>query len=611
MRPFKINLWMKTAGLACLILCCFGLSAVASAGSMTAEVDKTGSSMDEPFWLTVGVQGSLDGDVVVPETKDFEIIRTGESTNISIINGAMTKERQYTYQVRALKEGRLTIPGLKAKIDDKDVTTEPIIVEVKGGTPSAPDGGSASAGQKMVLVERELPKTTLYEGESVISKVRLLTRARLTGATPARDAAPDWRLISVEGQKNTEVTRDGARWNAIELTEGMIPLKSGKLKAPPFGINASWIAPIARRRTPRSVFDMFQQGMFNTGEEVSKKLLSESFDVTVKPLPSPRPADFGDIVGAFSLSAQVSKRDLGIGETATVTIEIKGQGALDRARDVKLAVAGAKVYDDKPSLTEKVEPGAGLVSKRVIKFAVVPNAAGTIDLGKIKLSSFNPFTENYEALSADLGQLRVAGSTAAAGVATPQQPVSSTELSTAQSPVAQDLKTNHNQEVNTPTEMAPRDVVSEMPVPRPWYRTTLALALEILALVVLIVFVVTSRVWRKTRQKMIKFTDPKLAKIDAAITSLERDGAGSFGQGMEALKTVLAKAGQDPNAMTSVDMVRASETSGYDVSFVSRLQGVLAEVDLIAYGGGDRHDAGANTIKSLLELLRICRDRGH
>ena len=241
-----------------LISFIFTAQGLAVAGSFTAEVDKNRSTLDEPFWLTVGVQGSLDGEVLVPETKDFEIIRTGESTNISIVNGTMTKERQYTYQVRALREGSLKIPSLKAKVDDQDMLTPEIPVEVKGGVPNPRDSGNggAAGNQKLILVERELPKTSIYEGEAIISKVRLLTRVRLTGATPARDAAPDWRLISTEGQQNSEVTRDGARWSAVELSEGLIPLRSGKLKAPPFGITATYLQPLPRRKTPRRVFSI-------------------------------------------------------------------------------------------------------------------------------------------------------------------------------------------------------------------------------------------------------------------------------------------------------------------------------------------------------------------
>jgi len=76
-------------------------------------------------------------------------------------------------------------------------------------------------------------------------------------------------------------------------------------------------------------------------------------------------------------------------------------------RDVNLSPFKAKVYADRPLLKEKIEPGAGLVSTRTLKFAVVPTRAGVLDLGEIRLSSFNPFTEQYEELTASIGQVNV------------------------------------------------------------------------------------------------------------------------------------------------------------------------------------------------------------
>ena len=579
------------------------------AGSMTAEIDKQRSTMDEPFWLTVSIQGSLDSDVLVPVSNDFEIVRTGESTNISIVNGTITKERQYTYQVRALKEGSLTIPSLKATVDKEELQTEPISVEVKGGV-APPSQNDVASNKKLVFVERELPKTTLYEGEVVISKVRLLTRARLTGATPSRDAAPDWRLIPVEGQRNTEVTRDGIRWNAIELNEGLIPLRAGKLKAPAFGITATWIQPAAPRKgSPRSVFDMFQGGAFNMGEEVSKKLLSDAVDVLVKPLPSPRPADFSDMVGAFSVSSNVSKRSLNVGETATVTIEVKGQGALDRMRDLKLNIAGARVYADKPSLAEKIESGAGLVSTRVFKFAVVPNITGNLELGTVKLSSFNPFTETYDSLTANLGTLAIgAGATQQGSTATASGGTSDTSP-----PKETPATTNHNQEVspsNAPLDLSPKALGegSEKKA-RPWYLGPVALGLEFLLLAGILATLMVRRGWRKMQASAPAVSSLQRDHISSVLKDLDGNQPEVTDRAIRALKESLAGAGQDPAAMTSRDLIHNAEVQNFDAVQIETLRRVLAEIDRREYSGDTSNSVESSLISDLKTLLTYCQAR--
>lgn len=581
----------------------------ALAGSLTAEIDKKRSNLEEPFWVTVTVQGSLDQDVSVPATDDFEIMRTGESTNISIVNGSMTKERQYTYQVRALKEGALTIPSFKAKVDDEEVQTPPITVEVKGGV-AAPSQNDVATNKKLVVVERELPKTTLFEGEVIISKVRLLTRARLTGATPARDAAPDWRMFPVDGQRNTEVTREGVRWNAIEMSEGLIPLRAGKLKVPPFGINASWIQPTQRRNQPRSIFDMLQGGMMGMGEEVSRKLQSNQVSITVKPLPAPKPADFSDMVGAFTISSNVSKRSLSVGETATVTIEVKGQGALDRMRDIKLNVAGARVYDDKPSLSEKIEPGAGLVSTRVFKFAVVPNASGPIELGTVKLSSFNPFTESYDGISTALGTINVAGAGQTGS------PAVSGTVPSAAAPSSQGVTQNQvssapaTDQPKTP-DLSPRVVGDgDSAGKRPWFLGPVALAIEVLLLVVLVSLIVLRRSWHKLKSSSPSRKDAQVRQnLSSIIEELDQSHPEVVERALRALKEALADQGQDPLALTPRDLIRNAEQMKFDLSQVEALRRILTEIDRRAYSGESTEILETSFLADLRNLLTYCQAR--
>ena len=588
------------------------------AGAMTAEIDKTRSSLDEPFWLTVSIQGSLDGDVVVPETKDFEIIRSGESTNISIVNGTMTKERQYTYQVRALKEGQLTIPALKAKVDNEDLQTQAIGVEVKGGV-AQPSQDDVAANKKFVFVERELPKTTFYEGEAIVSKVRLLTRARLTGATPARDVSPEWRLIGAEGQMNSDTMRDGVRWSVIEMREALIPLKSGRLKAPPFGISASWIQPSQKKRRPGSVFDMFNNGAFNMGEEVSKKLTSEPIDVTVKPLPSPQPAEFSDIVGAFTLKASVSKTSLSPGETSTITLELKGQGALDRMRDIKLNIPGVRVYADKPTLTEKLEAGAGLMSTRVMKFALVANAPGQIELGSVNIASFNPFTEKYETLSAPLGKLSIAG-TAAAGNLN-NAPVAAAPAQQANADKTE-ANHNHNQSLNqeaateAPKEiLAPKVVTGDAETARPWYLGPVALAIEILLLAALAGFMMVRRGWTRLKaidsssvKKSTTDISPILAALESADAQIKNQ---AFDKATHKLKELLSSPGHDAAAMTTRDMIASAESLKFDETHMEALRRVLAEIDRREYGGDADTGFDQSFMTELRQLLLYCQARSH
>ncbi len=587
-------------------------SASSYAGTMTAEIDRMQSSLDEPFNMNVTVQGSLDGELIEPESKDFEFNRTGTSTNISVVNGTITKERQYSYQVRALKEGRLTIPSLKARVDEEDLQTTPFQVEVKGGV-AEPSREDVKSNTKLIFVERELPKKTMYQGEVIISKIRLLTRAQLTGATPSRDAAPDWRLIGTEGQKNSEVVRDGARWNVIEMSEGLIPLKVGKIKAPSFGISATWIQPSARKqRNPQNIFDMLRNGNLSMGEEVSKKLFSDVIEVEVKPLPNPRPAEFSDIVGAFTLTSNISKRKIGAGETATVTLEIKGQGALDHMKDVVLTIVGARVYADKPVLTEKIEVGAGLVSTKILKFAVVPNAQGTVDLGSVKLASFNTFTESYETMTVNLGALEVGvpSLTPTGTGAVSSNPAVPAAGSTEASATAS-ATPNAASPVAVPnTPLVPRVVTDQPEVVRPWFLGPVALAIEILLVAGLFGGLILRRGLRRLKSSAPSVKKKTAKQWQGLITELAAGDRLIFDRAVAQLKEILSANSKDPLAMTSRDLILSAEAMKFEPVQVEVLRRLLKELDRLAYSDASNQSLESSSLADLTALLTYCQSRG-
>lgn len=576
-----------------------------NAGTIKAELDLEHGGLDESFWITISIQGSLDGDVMVPESKEFEIQKTGQSTNISIINGSMSRQTQYTYQLRPLKEGKLTIPPFRARIDNQDLSTEPFSVTVKGGV-VPPGSGAASDPGKFVFVEREVPKSSLYEGEVLITKIKLYIRTRLTGATPARDASPEWRIVPIEGQKNSEIVRDGANWSVIEMHEGLIPLRSGKLKAPAFGINATWIRPIKRKPGPRSIFDMLQGGALGMGEEVSGKLLSTPVDVTVKPLPSPAAPGFADIVGAFTMKADISKRNLNVGDTSTVTIEVKGQGALDRMSDIKLNIPGAKIYSDKPVLKESVQAGAGLVSTKTFKFAVVPQGPGSLNLGMLKLAGFNPFTEVYDHLSVDLGVLVVSGQGAAIGAGQNSTPP-------AVAPTASAInETNHNQSTPpAPTDLSAKPLrEGEVLRPRAWYLSPVALAAELLMVALIIAAFVLRKTWQKVRIATAKEDVDLKSHLTEALGHLERGDTVSVSAAVLALKKHLAVPGQDPAAMTSFDVLNAASTRVLAAERLASLQRLLAQLDKQAYSDDSNGGIPTSMIDEFKSLLRDLEAKG-
>src|SRR4051812_25447102 len=90
--------WM--AAIAVLILCENGL-----AGTITATLDRDSIALGETATLTVTYTGNAQTAPVIPGVANLTITPAGQSTQISLINGAMTQSLIFTYQVRPAQVG--------------------------------------------------------------------------------------------------------------------------------------------------------------------------------------------------------------------------------------------------------------------------------------------------------------------------------------------------------------------------------------------------------------------------------------------------------------------------------------------------------------------------
>jgi hypothetical protein len=380
------------------------------------------------------------------------------------------------------------------------------------------------------------------------------------------------------------------------MDEVLIPLKPGNLTVPQFGINASWVQEAKRpdRRRPHSVFDLFQHGMFNMGEEVSRKLLSEAASLYVKPLPNPKPANFSDIVGAFTLKSSVSDSEITAGDTVTITIELSGQGALDRMQEFKVSVPGARVYDDKPELVEKIQPGAGLVSTKRFKFAVVPQQPGNLNLGRVNLLAFNPYTERYEKLTANFGTILVKEGKA---VDQPLQVSNETKTASVDEPktqVAGDLGL-----------LPPKRIEEAVKRPSPWWQNPWILAFELLAVFLILAWFLTRKYVFPTTLKKSDIIRVR-EQCERLRADLKHGDVNVILSVIALTRDVLIKHGAYLQAMTSSDLLAHARRERADQSILDSLTRVLDAGDRLQYSARDQVVLSDQLASDINRLIDYC-----
>ena len=98
------------------------------ASNVQVSVDKREVTRGDTVTFTISAEGENIDFPVINSIDGFPILGTAQRSNISIINGNITKSLSKSYTFAPMKD--VTIPSFELKIDGKSYKTEPIKVKV-------------------------------------------------------------------------------------------------------------------------------------------------------------------------------------------------------------------------------------------------------------------------------------------------------------------------------------------------------------------------------------------------------------------------------------------------------------------------------------------------
>ena len=91
----------------------------------------------EQFQVTYTLNTNGSG-LVSPSFPDFDLLGgPSQSTNMSIVNGAMSQSVSFTYYLRAKKEGTFTIKPAKIKVNGVEIESNNLTITVTKADPAA------------------------------------------------------------------------------------------------------------------------------------------------------------------------------------------------------------------------------------------------------------------------------------------------------------------------------------------------------------------------------------------------------------------------------------------------------------------------------------------
>ncbi len=406
-----MKLSMKISiGIALLLGMMFIVGMPAMAASATITLDSEEIGVGEAVQLTVAVSGASSAERPKINGPDgLSVQYTGTSNQIQIINGAFSSQLSYNYLVAGLKPGRYTIGPIEITAGNNKLRTHSVILTVtgtsasggnSGGIPPAlrgqnrpdtdGDGEGEPEGNDPLTLSLSLPKTTLYQGETVPITVKLLAgNVSLNEVSYPNLNPSDFIFGKLDKPLQTEKIIHGVPYKAVEFHTTMTPVKTGNIFLGPVSLNCNIIVKSRDH-------DDFFGDYFPNYQRQSVQVKSKRIQLHILPLPATgKPAGFSGGIGQFQLKAAATPQMVNQGDPLTVKLVLSGTGNLQAVNAPVLQNSnGFKVYD--PQRKSTTGPSNGEVSFEQV---LIPFNAQVKQIGPYVFSYFNPVAGKYQQIS--------------------------------------------------------------------------------------------------------------------------------------------------------------------------------------------------------------------
>lgn len=395
--------------------------------SVELATEHTAVGEGEDFQLQVTVHGSRDAkQPIIANAEAFEVQQTGTTSQVQIINGSTSLATTFLFQATPKRPGTFTIGPARLTVDGKTVESGTLAIQVV-------KGATQPAKESPFRVAAEIDEKAPYVGQQIVYTFRFFSRGRLTGAQLSFPDFNGFLKEELEKQKEYETVQDGARWSVTEIKLALFPQTAGALTIGPATLHGNAVVEGTRRRRGNSPFDQFfDDDFFGMRGEVKRiTLRTPPLAVAVHEVPEAgKPAGYAGLIGSFQARALLSKSDVAVGDSVTLTVELSGTGNVRDARLPDLKLEGLKVYDDQPVVKTAVSDGH-LGGTKTFKKALVPLKAGTVTVPAIRIPYFDPKAKTYRVAETPPLGLTVAPGTAeeAPRPAAGGQPLSKKDIS--------------------------------------------------------------------------------------------------------------------------------------------------------------------------------------
>ena len=379
------------AGILCILLLPMFTVWAADDVTVTLRLDRVEATLSDTVRMEIRVSGSRKSDSppVLHGLESFLVTNGGTSSRMEFINGKVNSGIDYTYFIQPRKIGEFKIGPIKVNVDGKTYESESQALVVRTASqPSSSDRGP-------VFVQASISSQDIFVDEQTLYTLKLYYRVNIGNLSLG---LPEMEYVSFHQLGRPleyQSTYEGRTYQVLEIRHAMMVSKQGD-----FIITPSRLKMTVRQADSRSrLGNFFNDSFSGFSSNRPLTLTTDPINLHVNPLPKEgRPADFTGLVGTFQVASTLEPSTLKAGESATLTIQVKGRGTVNRIPDLELPEMDfARTYSDQPVL-ETEQSRQGIMGTKTMKWALVPENTGEYKVPLLSLSFFNPETKKYHVL---------------------------------------------------------------------------------------------------------------------------------------------------------------------------------------------------------------------
>lgn len=363
------------------------MMALPALAEVSASLDRNEVAPGESVQLTLqrDSRGKENPDLA-PLRQDFDILSQSRSSNIEIINGSISSSVRLLLTLSPRRSGALTIPALEWGGEK----SQPLTLKVSSAAASTGNNkaGAGAPGGQAVFMETAVDTRTPFVQAAVQLKVRLFVATRIYRASLDLPANPDVLVQQVGEDRQSEVERNGARYQVVERNYLLFPQRSGTLTLPGPVLDAQ--VPRQQPRDDRDPFSGFFAGTLMGNAVEPMRVRGDAVTLDVRPRPAEAGASYWLPARKVELQAQwkPDAQQVRAGEPLTLQLQLAATG-LTAAQLPELAPLlalpdGIKAYPD-PAALKDTPQGDTVLGTRTQNIVLIADHAGDFTLPELKV----------------------------------------------------------------------------------------------------------------------------------------------------------------------------------------------------------------------------------